>query len=226
MTDSCQGKIILDGEKLLSCHPEVKIELIRRCLEAVNCGQRDITQGHFESVIRLAEQKITGKKIELPGGFLATFEYGKLIFNKTENKPQPQLETAVKLNIPGKTATGRLLIEAEVLQADRSDVEKFKRTKDEFVEWFDLDRIEEPLTIRSRKQGDRFIPLGLKADKNAGDFLTDAKIPHQLRGEMLVVEDVGKIIWLWPFRIAEPAKITDRTQKILQMKITNNTKSS
>jgi DNA/RNA-binding domain of Phe-tRNA-synthetase-like protein len=36
---------------------------------------------------------------------------------------------------------------------------------------------------------------------------------------VLVVADAEKIIWVWPIRMSEQAKITDETQKILQLQI-------
>jgi tRNA(Ile)-lysidine synthase len=90
-----------------------------------------------------------------------------------------------------------------------------------FVERFDLDKIKLPLEVRFRKAGDRFWPLGLKAEKKLGKFLTAAKVPQQQRSKLLVVADTGKIIWLWPIRISEQTRITEKTKKILQLQITN-----
>jgi hypothetical protein len=44
-----------------------------------------------------------------------------------------------------------------------------------------------------------------------------------LRRKMLVITDSEKIIWLWPVRISEKAKITSETQRILQLQITEAT---
>ena len=58
---------------------------------------------------------------------------------------------------------------------------EFKKQKTSSVEWFDVDKVKLPLIIRSRKAGDRFVPLGLREEKKVGKFLTAAKVPRQIR---------------------------------------------
>ncbi|MHC4573224.1 MAG: tRNA lysidine(34) synthetase TilS, partial [Planctomycetota bacterium] len=94
-------------------------------------------------------------------------------------------------------------------------------TKKEFVEWFDLDKVNLPLAVRYRKRGDRFWPLGLGGDKKVGKFLTCEKVPRQAREKALIVADREKIIWVWAVRMSEQAKVTAATRKILQLRITD-----
>jgi tRNA(Ile)-lysidine synthase len=89
-----------------------------------------------------------------------------------------------------------------------------------FVERFDLDKVKPPVTVRFRQEGDRFWPLGLSGQKKVGKFLTAAHLPQEVRAKVLIVADREKIIWVWPIRISQKAKITDETQKILQLQIT------
>jgi tRNA(Ile)-lysidine synthase len=77
-----------------------------------------------------------------------------------------------------------------------------------------------PLVVRYREAGDRFWPLGLAGEKKVGKFLTAAKVPQQIRKKVLVVSDNEKIIWLWPIRISEQAKIAGETKKAIQLQIT------
>ena len=48
---------------------------------------------------------------------------------------------------------------------------------------FDLDRLQLPLTLRQRRDGDRFHPFGMQGTKKLKDLLIDAKIPRQERGQ-------------------------------------------
>jgi tRNA(Ile)-lysidine synthase len=97
-----------------------------------------------------------------------------------------------------------------------------RESKIEFVEWFDLDNVKLPLVVRSREDGDRFVPLGLREEKKVGKFLTAAKVPQQIRKKVFIVADSEKIIWLWPIRMCQQAKITDKTKKILRLQITDS----
>lgn len=234
LTDCSPCGLKLNLKTFLTQHPEVKVELIRRSLTAVGCGQRDVTRRHFKRILQLAEKNVTGRRIELPSGFVVRREYGKLIFRlaqKSEVRNQKSegrnLSSAlcplssVVLEVPGRTRFGRYVIEATALEIDEGQIEKFKTEKTNVVEWFDLEKLKLPLEVRSRKPGDRFWPLGLEAEKKIGKFLTAAKIPHQLRRKLLVVVDIEKIIWLWPIRISEQTRVTNKTGKILQLQITD-----
>ena len=222
----------LDLRKFLTQPPAVRVELIRRSLAAIGSGEGDLTQGHFQRMLQLAEGKIGGKRIELPGGFVVGYEYGKLVFARTKKlETEERTSESVKIDVPGRTRFGGYLVEATVLEADGEAFEKLKldsclRRNDreerlEFVEWFDLEKLKLPLVVRFRRAGDRFWPLGLAGEKRVGKFLTAAKIPQEIRKKMLVVADAEKTIWLWPIRISEETKITSGTRNILQMQITD-----
>jgi len=90
-----------------------------------------------------------------------------------------------------------------------------------FIERFDFDEVKPPLVVRPRRAGDRFVPLGAGAQKKVGKFLSDARAPQYLRRNILVVADSEKIMWVWPVRMCEQAKITGRTKKVLRLEITS-----
>ena len=202
-------------------HPAVKIELVRRSLAALGSGERDLTHRHYERICQLAGQNVSAKKFELPGGFLVRREYGKLIFSRV-GKPHVKRGAkycVVTLEIPGSTRFGDCLIEANIFEVEKEKFEAFKAEKSDFVERFDLDKLKLPLVVRPRQNGDRFWPLGLSTEKKVGKFLTAARVPHEIRREVLIVTDREKIIWVWPIRISERVKVTNKTSKILQLRI-------
>jgi len=254
----CVGeKVTLDSKMLLAQSQPVMVELVRRSLTAIGCGERDLTQRHYEGILRLAEQNISGRKIMLPGEFVVGAEYGNLFFSRPQKSEIRSQKTevrnqksevrnlssvlavrhpvdcplsAVVLEVPGQTRFGRYLIEATVLDARYSMLDTRKKTKSrienresriQFVERFDFDKIKPPLVVRFRKPGDRFVPLGLGEEKKVGKFLTAARVPQEVRQKLLIVADSERIIWVWPIRIGEQAKVTSGTRKILQLQITD-----
>jgi len=212
------GTIILDLDIFQSQSHPIKIELIRRSLDCIGCGQRDLTQGHFKRIIQLAEKNATGKTIELPNGFVVQCEYKNLSFSKKE-KIERQVVNFLELEIPGQTTFEKFLIKASILEIDEVDFKKYKATKPPSIEWFDFEKIKLPLVIRIRRLGDRFIPLGQTEKKKVGKFLTDQRIPHEIRQKLLIIEDRDKLIWVCPVRISEQTKIDKTTKKILQLNI-------
>jgi len=219
----CGGERVELNLKRFLPEPEpVKVELVRRSLRAVGSGEIDLRQQHYEKILQLAEQKVGNKKIELPDGFVAGFEYGKVIFSRQKDRqPKRQPSDSVELKVPGQTRFEDYLIEAVILEGKGCDVEKFKAEKPQFVEWFDFDKVKLPISVRFRKGGERFWPLGAAGEKKLGKFLTAARVPQEIRRKVLIISDSEKIIWVRPIRMSEQARITDGTRKILQLQITD-----
>ena len=103
--DSDVEKTVLDLKLFLTEPQPVKVELIRRSLANIGSGERNLTQGHYEGILNLAEQNVTGRKIELPGGFIVRREYGNLIFSNRRvglAPPISSINQAVTVEIPGQ----------------------------------------------------------------------------------------------------------------------------
>ncbi|MBN2594044.1 MAG: tRNA lysidine(34) synthetase TilS [Sedimentisphaerales bacterium] len=225
MADCDENKAVLDLKLFLNEPQPIKVELIRRSLINIACGERYVTQRHYEGILQLAKQNVTGREIELPGGFVVQREYGNLVFSNCSMgnsylRHEFAHAASVTIEIPGQTTFENFLIYANVSDKNEADFEKFKAAKTESVEWFDLEEIKLPLVVRPRRIGDRFIPLGQSAEKKLGKFLTAQRVPHGIRRDVLVVADSEKIIWVWPVRISEQSKITGQTRKMLQLQIT------
>ena len=95
------------------------------------------------------------------------------------------------------------------------EIDKNKR-----VATFDGSLIQFPLTVRPWRQGDRFIPFGMRGCKLVSDYLTDAKIPVWEREQQTVVTDAtGKIIWLTALRSSNCYRVTVDTHTIITLTI-------
>jgi len=215
------NKVILNLRSFLCQAQPLRAELIRRSLTTIGAGERELTQRHYERILQLAEQRGSGRRIDLPGGFVVRREYEDLIFAQPpeSSAADERVIKSVELKDPGKIQFGQYLIEATILEAEPGRLEQFKAEKTNFIEWFDLGRVKLPVVIRFRQNGDRFWPLGLAAEKRVGKFLTGEKVPQEIRRRLLIIADSEKIIWVWPIRISEQAKITSETRKILQLQI-------
>jgi len=84
---------------------------------------------------------------------------------------------------------------------------------------FDVDLLKYPLTIRKWKQGDCFIPLGMKGKKKLSDFLIDAKVPLNLKENQLVLCSGESIIWVIGQRIDDRFKVTEKTERVKAFKL-------
>jgi tRNA(Ile)-lysidine synthase len=219
--------IMLDLIKFAAQPAEIKIEIIRRALSYLDAGEQDVTERHFTNILRLPD----AGRLQLPNRITVHRQGGKIVFEKyLKTKPAQSIAAEpVVLKVPGVTQFGSYTINADIIEIEPKDLAGFKKTKTNFVEWFDFEKLKLPLEIRPRKRGDKFWPLGLAGEKRVGKFLTAAKVSQSLRRRLLVVADSdlpgeafaksGKIIWLCPVRISEQIRVTAKTKTVLQLKI-------
>jgi tRNA(Ile)-lysidine synthase len=76
-----------------------------------------------------------------------------------------------------------------------------------------------PLVLRHWRQGDTFRPLGIKVFKKLSDFFTDLKLSIADKEEVWVLLSGDDILWVAGLRIDDRYKITNRTKKILEIKL-------
>ena len=84
----------------------------------------------------------------------------------------------------------------------------------DFSACFDFDKLKFPLKIRKWKNGDRFIPLGMKNFKNLSDFFIDAKLDSFSKHHTYLLCSGNDIIWVIGYRIDDRYKITSKTKKM------------
>ncbi|MEO8482800.1 MAG: tRNA lysidine(34) synthetase TilS [Acidobacteriota bacterium] len=121
----------------------------------------------------------------------------------------PQMSRAIageyELPVPGnvlirETAT---TIRASLIQgADRPEVTGRSAV-------LQLAELNLPLTVRGRRPGDRFHPLGAPGTRKVQDVLVDRKVPADARDEVPVVVDrLGQIVWVAGLAIAHRCRVT------------------
>jgi tRNA(Ile)-lysidine synthase len=213
-------KALLDASKLTSLPEIVAVEVIRRTLACLGCGERDLTERHYRAILQSARPDSGVGAVSLPGGFVARPDRGWIVLRKCSGASQPVVcDQESTLTIPGRTCFAGYEIEAEVLNRGEIDPTKLTADKDPFCEHLDWDRIRPPVVVRPRRPGDRFQPLGLDAVKKVGKFLTAAATPRDVRDRTLLFADREKILWVCPIRMAEPVKITATTRRVLRLTV-------
>ncbi|MBI3871482.1 MAG: tRNA lysidine(34) synthetase TilS [candidate division Zixibacteria bacterium] len=80
---------------------------------------------------------------------------------------------------------------------------------------FDCDHLRGQLSLRSPEAGDRYRPIGLNGSKKLADLLADRGVPVFERPDVPVLTDEAGILWPIGHPIAERAKITARTRRVL-----------
>ena len=121
----------------------------------------------------------------------------------------PSVVGQVPLEVPGETLLGGWLIETTVHAADAP------LPTGPWQAALDQDRVGPDMCLRTRKPGDRFQPLGMGAPVRLQKVLVNAKVPRSERAQLPLVVGAGGIAWVAGVRIAEWARVTPETTRIV-----------
>ncbi|HHT9121049.1 MAG TPA: tRNA lysidine(34) synthetase TilS, partial [Candidatus Hypogeohydataceae bacterium YC41] len=181
--------------------------VFREVLSQIGLPLKKVDSKHYEGLSSLVEG--WSGPVSLPLGWEAEGKECKIIFTgwpvrrrfyPKHNNPETVLIA------PGTTKLSNdFEIKAEVINVPgdapvgdpwQKFLENFKHTKTPEEEVFDFDKLELPLTVRTRRPGDRFWPLGADGEKKLKDFFIDEKIPRPRRDDWLLVCDGKHPIWV------------------------------
>ena len=125
------------------------------------------------------------------------------------------------LSIPGEVrlAEAGCVLSAEARpSANATDVATSSGGKVAIVR---IDACAAPLAVRNRRPGDRFHPVGLGGQKKLQDYFVDRKVARQQRDVVpLVVDNSDRIVWVAGYGIDAEFRVTDPTQAVLILRLT------
>jgi tRNA(Ile)-lysidine synthase len=221
--------VIIDLKKFISLPLALKRRIIRNAIEAVKGNLYSISFRHNDKILKLTEYQLGEKEIYLPEGLRVSKIYNKIIiYKKRISKDQINEMPATweyNISIPGKTEIKSLDLKIETKILDSVDIKPSmylnkKKSKEEFLEFIDYDKVELPLKLRNRRNGDKFCPLKMKGSKKVKDFFIDNKISKSHRDLIpLFVDSEDKIIWIVGMRLDNRVRIDLNTKKVLSIKI-------
>lgn len=96
----------------------------------------------------------------------------------------------------------------------------FSYSLDANVAELDFDKLTFPLELRKWKNGDVFMPLGMKGRKKISDFFTDEKMSILEKEQQWILCSAGEIVWVVGRRVDDRFKITKATRHICRIKRT------
>jgi len=207
------GYIQIDTEKYLKLDPAIQAETIRLAISHVKSDLNDISFINIMDILNLA-QKRKGE-IDLSGAFITIDKRTISVSRERPSRTKP-VDFLHQLEIPGEVRASEsgYLFESQILD---SISQKQLKMKDPYQAYIDYDKIDKPLLIRRRKEGDMLFPLGLKGKKKLQDIFVDEKVDLAERDRVPVIDDGKNIVWVVGYRISEKAKVTGRTKKIVKI---------
>lgn len=90
--------------------------------------------------------------------------------------------------------------------------------RDSHVACFDLNKIKFPLTLRHWRQGDTFVPFGMRGKKKVSDYFNDHKYSLLQKEQALLLCDSEKILWIVGERACNQTRIESHTTHVVEVR--------
>ena len=86
--------------------------------------------------------------------------------------------------------------------------------------WVDQQKIQSPLLVRARRDGDRLQPFGFDGHSlKLSDFMINEKMPKRAREKWPLVCSGDQIVWVPGYRLAHPFRITGTTKVVVRLEL-------
>lgn len=200
--------IIIDNNLLSREASSMKLRIIRLAIFKILGSLQGISEQNIQDVIDLHENNKTGKQIDLPGGVISRLSYNDLIFEKIDKGFVKDYSYSLRL---GENLFPDLGLSLDLSLIDKELYDSNQRNK----KYFDYELIKGKLNIRNRRNGDKFIPFGMKGSKKVKDYFIDEKIARDKRDRISLLTDDENIIWIVGFATSDLYRVTENTKKIL-----------
>ncbi|MBI5207620.1 MAG: tRNA lysidine(34) synthetase TilS [Candidatus Firestonebacteria bacterium] len=198
------NEFIVNTAFLKKLHPCLIRRIIRKILLKLKGNLNAITYKNIKDIENLI-YNYTGKKMESMGEFIVRNEYGKLIFGKRKEN-----FSAYEYIIPVPSVTFLPLLGITLKISLVKNIKKKLYYNNNKSAFFSFQELPESFILRNRKNGDRFIPLGMKGSKKLKDFFIDIKIPVEERDRVPLLLYNNEIIWITGYRQSEKYKVKDK----------------
>ena len=200
-----EGQISLDLKELSTLPVGLARRVMRGFIAEIKGDLRRISFEDIVSVLGLAE----GKEYPLTKNCLLRREQDRIFC------PQTDLDTlSFELLWTGENS---LVIKS--LDMCFFGMEMDKLPEDwEFDNFkgvcLDLRKLQFPLTVRSRREGDRYQPLGSPGRKKLKEIMRAKNIPVRERNKRPIFLSAGEIVWIYGLPVAEKFKILPETKDV------------
>ncbi|MBN1474388.1 MAG: tRNA lysidine(34) synthetase TilS [Syntrophaceae bacterium] len=204
----------MNVDYLLGLHAALRSRLFKNVLDDIITSKQAVTSKHINNVESILRNNVSGKRVSLPGSFIARREYNILIFERkkpTKEKREYEYELKVGKSFYIKERN------VDVFLKKMRPINIDCKADDKI--YMDFDKVSPPLVLRNRRNGDWIEPLGMKGRKKIKDYLIDEKVPRALRDKMMLIADADSVAWIEKKRLSERVKITSKTKNILEVRI-------
>ncbi len=224
------GQVTFDLAAWRALPPSLQRSTLREAIHRLRRSLLNINFIHVEDAMLVARDGTTGDRATLPQGLMLTMGYDRLTVGDAaaeETLPAyawpllPAETESWPVAVPGVTALPDSEWALEVREVRREELAPgWESNADPWTAFLDADLAGAELTLRSRRPGDRFQPLGLAGHTvKLSDFLTNRKVPRAVRDRLPLVVDASHILWVCGQRPDDRAAIRATTRQVLVLRL-------
>lgn len=200
---------------LSALHPALQSLVLRRGYSQLAGDTRRLRENQLQGMTNMVSIETSGRALTLPGGLTLHSVYDHLLLSRDSVLPCPfpLLEGEQRVTLPaapGQAAVTELdgwRIVAEIL---KPTLPVEPPPSPSLTAHFDPAALSGEVSVRSRRPGDRFQPLGMTHQKKLQDFFTDARVPRSWRDRVPLLVSPPGIAWVVGHRIAHWSRVKER----------------
>jgi len=208
--------LTLDAEELSGTHSVLQAEVIRLAVTELGGGMRELDQATLE---RIAELVTGSGAVDTATGIRAERTAEGLRLSSAPPAPPEPFCHAVA--VPGRTELPGIgaTVHVEEVGNALGLLDGFVANKSRTEEMMDRDRLRGDLFVRSRRDGDRIVPLGMTGTRKLQDLLVDLKVDVRQRDRVPILCDADGPVWVIPYRLAERVRVRPATKRVLRVSL-------
>lgn len=228
--------IYMDKKAYYDTDDYIRRRVVRKAVGQAAGRLKDITRTHIEDVMGLFLRQ-SGKYIVLPYGVKAYSDYDKIVLCADKKEEKNSLDDAkadknklIVTDVEGEGTYryGDFVFEIQIIEVENNKdfikiLENYLKNGEKlYTKWFDYDKINFAVQIRSRKEGDYLVINETGNKKKLKKYFADEKIPQRERELIPLFSDGSHIMWVVGHRISEAYKVNSDTKRV--MKVTRKDK--
>ncbi len=199
--------------------PSLLARMLMRAYEIHVGHSQDLERVHVQEMVRQLSGR-SGTSIELPNGtrfFIDKEAFGFASFDD-DDCPFPGSFTDIELPLSGSVQLDRNF----TIKVDITDRPDNLDPGDPNTTFTTPDLLKYVLTLRNRKNGDRFQPLGMTAKAKLQDFFVGAGVPERWRNRVPILDSSQGIVWVAGYRLAEWAKVRPSDTQVARLELVSS----
>ena len=206
-TKKQKNQVLIEKSSLIQLPDAFLKALIERVITH-HFGQIiQLNKSQFKQFLSVLNSKESGKQVIINKLFIETaFDKIAIFYDELISNTEFKLDADQKIQLTDFVVSLSIVKEA-------------KFTSDKTIEYADASNMVFPLTLRKKKAGDHFFPIGLDGKQSINRHLKSKNVNQALRNDFWVLCDRDSIIWLLGERLDQRYSVKTNSKKIIKLEM-------